>query len=50
LHGLLVAPISINQVADLLSIFARARSGHGNVDIPFLNAGGVLSTPARALT
>jgi hypothetical protein len=40
LRALLVAPISDN-VTDLPGVFARASWADGNVDIPFLNAGGL---------
>jgi hypothetical protein len=38
---LLVAPDLEQQVTDLLGVFARAGWADGNVDIPFLNAGGL---------
>jgi hypothetical protein len=41
LYGLLVAPDLQQQVTDLLGVFARAGWADGNVDIPFLNAGGL---------
>ena len=41
MHGLLVAPDLQQQVTNLLGVFARAGWADGNVDIPFLNAGGL---------
>jgi hypothetical protein len=38
---LLAAPDLEQQVTDLLGVFARASWADGNVDIPFLNAGGL---------